>query len=332
MAEKNKILEIVTGSHLYGTATETSDKDYVGVFLPDIPYILGFKRVEEVDFSIKDKDVNGKNTERALDRKFYEFRKFIALAKDNNPNVLETLFVNEENIVFINDVGRELLSMRHSFLHKGLKQRFVGYAIAQRHKMVIKKDNYFDLLNSLSYLRMFHFGKTLLEIMFKENTPYFIKRQNDVNGNISFIQIGDLNFNPSIIVKNATTKIQERIDKVGNREELLTKYGYDVKYSMNLIRLMLSGIELLKTGDLIFPLKDWGVLRDIRNGKWEMMKVLDYSYELEKEIEDITENSVIPNKPNEDLIESFTIRILHKMIANQNHGFFKKFITSIFRL
>lgn len=316
MAEKNKILEIITGSWLYGTADPlTSDKDYIGIFLPDESYILGFKRVEEVDFSIIDKDENGKNTERALDRKLYEFRKFITLAKDNNPNVVEILFCNGENIVFINDVGRELLDMRHAFLHKGLKQRFIGYAIAQRHKMVIKKDNYFDLLNSLSYLHMFHHGKTLLEIILSEHTPYFIKKRLDVNGNISFIQIGDLNFNPSIIVKNATSKIQERIDKVGNREELLTKYGYDVKYSMNLIRLMLSGIELLKTGDLKFPLKDRELLRDIRNGKWDMMRVLDYSYELEKEIEAVAENSKLPNRSNEDLIEEFTIKTLRRMVT-----------------
>jgi predicted nucleotidyltransferase len=35
MAEDNKILEIVTGSHLYGTNTKKSDKDYVGIFMPD---------------------------------------------------------------------------------------------------------------------------------------------------------------------------------------------------------------------------------------------------------------------------------------------------------
>lgn len=314
MAEQNRILEIVTGSYLYGTNTETSDKDFVGIFLPTEEYILGFKRIEEVDFSIIDKDENGKNTANALDRKLYEFRKYISLAKDNNPNVLELIFCNKENIVFINDVGKELIKMRHQFLHKGLKQKFIGYAIAQRHKMVIKKDNFFDLLNSLSYLRTFNYGKTLMEIILQENVPYFIKKKLDICNNISFIQIGDLNFNPSITVKNITNKIQERIDKVGNREELLTKYGWDCKYGMNLIRLMLSGIELLKTGDLIFPLKERELLKDIRNGKWEMSKALDYSYELEKEIESLAESSRIPSKPNNALIEAFTIKTLKRMI------------------
>jgi uncharacterized protein len=29
------MLKIIVGSHLYGLATETSDKDYKGIFMPD---------------------------------------------------------------------------------------------------------------------------------------------------------------------------------------------------------------------------------------------------------------------------------------------------------
>jgi predicted nucleotidyltransferase len=314
IAEQNKILEIVTGSYLYGTNTETSDKDYIGIFLPSEEYILGFKTVEEVDFSVKDKTEEGKNTEKAVDKKLYEFRKFIKLALECNPNIIEILFVNEQNIVFINEVGKELLSLKYLFPYKGLKQKFLGYSYAQRHKMVIKKDNYFDLQNGLSYLNTQNYGKTLLEIVFQGNCPYFIKKQLDKNENISFIQVGDLNFMPSTIVKVAKHKLEERIAKVGNREELLTKYGWDTKFGSHLIRLMLEGIELLKTGNLVFPLKEAEMLKDIRAGKWEMVKVLDYSYELEKEVESLVESSKLPSKPNIKEIEEFTIKILRKII------------------
>jgi len=316
LAENNKILEIVTGSYLYGTNSETSDKDYVGVFLPSVPYILGFKTIEEVDFSIIDKDERGKNTSKALDRKLYEFRKFMKLAMENNPNITETLFVNPDNIVFCNDVGKELLKRRHLFPYKGLKQKFCGYAFAQRHKMAVKKDNFFDLLNALSYLKLQNYGRTLLEIVVMDNPPYFIKKQKDKNDNISFIQIGDLNFNPAMLVKTALKKVQERINKVGNREELLTKYGWDVKYGMHLARLLLEGIELLKTGELQFPLKDAQVLKDIRNGKWEMTKVLDWSYELESEVERLEKISTLPNKPNTEELEKFTIEVLRSHLLS----------------
>lgn len=34
LAEKNKIFEVISGSHLYGTNIQESDKDYIGVFMP----------------------------------------------------------------------------------------------------------------------------------------------------------------------------------------------------------------------------------------------------------------------------------------------------------
>jgi hypothetical protein len=120
---------------------------------------------------------------------------------------------------------------------------------------------------------------------------------------------------PSTTVKVAKKKLEERINKVGNREELLTKYGWDTKFGGHLIRLMLEGIELLKTGNLVFPLKEAEMLKDIRAGKWEMVKVLDYSYELEKEVESLTESSKLPSKPNIKEIEEFTIKTLRKVIA-----------------
>lgn len=56
LAEENKILLIRCGSHLYGTNTPESDEDFVGVFIPDTPYLLGLNTIEEVDNSIKGRD------------------------------------------------------------------------------------------------------------------------------------------------------------------------------------------------------------------------------------------------------------------------------------
>lgn len=314
IAKQNRILEIVTGSHLYGTQTETSDIDQVGIFLPDITHILGFKTVEEVDFSIIDKQENGKNTQYAQDKKLYEFRKFLKLALENNPNILEQLFCNEENIIFINGVGRELLSIKHLFPWKGCKQRFLGYAFSQKHKMVVKKDNYFDFLSALDYLNTIDDGKTLLELVLDSKCPHFIQRRNDYRGNISFVQIGDLNLMPASDVAKAKQIISERLSKVGNREELLTKYGFDSKFASHLIRLLFEGIELLKTGEIKFPLQEAQLLRDIRNGKWEIPKIFDLSNELEKETEALYLTTKLPSKPNIKEIEKFCIKTLKEII------------------
>ena len=151
MAEKNKILVIKTGSHLYGTNTPESDEDYVGVFIPDKEYVMGMKRVDEVDFSVVSKKDDGKNDKDAVDYKLYSLQKFMRLASENNPNILEMLFVNQENIISINDFGQRFLDNSSLFVHKGLKHKFTGYATSQKHKMVMRSGNY----NELKYVYKF---------------------------------------------------------------------------------------------------------------------------------------------------------------------------------
>lgn len=319
IVEKNKILEIISGSCLYGINNEKSDKDYLGIFLPTIEYILGFKNCEEINLSIQNKDIEGKNTEKAIDRKFYEFRKYIHLALSNNPTILEILFVNEKNILYLNDIGRELLKIKHLFPHKGLKQKFLGYAFSQKHKMVIKKDNYFDLINSISYLNKIDKNKFLIEVVNLSNCPHFITVRKSKN-NVKFISVGDLNFAPSLPVKKVLKSLSERIEKVGNRKGLLNKYGFDTKFASHLIRLMLEGIELLTTGQLKFPLKDRQLLIDIRNGKLDIEQVLKLSEDLENNIEDLTIHSELPSKPRTKEIEKFTIGVLYEHLRRSKEN------------
>lgn len=316
MAENNKILEIISGSFLYGTATETSDRDYMGVFIPDIEYIIGFKKCEEVDFSVISKNETGKNTKEALDRKLYSLQKFIKLALDNNPNVLEIIFVNKENTVFVNDLGKELLSMAPMFPYRGCKEKFLGYAFSQKHKMMIKKDHYFDLISGFDYLSRFNDDKYIVEVTMEKRPP-FIQINNDEKHNCKFVVIGDLNITPSKTIKVAKKMIQERLDKVGNREELLLKYGFDTKFASHLIRLMVEGVKLLKDGYLEFPLKEAPMILDIKLGGWAISKILEYSNELEKEIESLAANSKLPSSPNTEVLERFTINKLKDYIIGK---------------
>ncbi len=312
--EQNKILEIVSGSQLYGTNNEKSDKDYIGIFMPTIEYVLGFKKCEEVDLSIKDKNENGKNTTEAIDRKFYEFRKFIQLALSNNPNILEILFVNDKNIVYKNELGQKLLDIKHLFPHKGLKQKFLGYAFSQKHKMVIKKDCYFDLINGVDYLSKIDKNKFLIEVVTNSNCPHFIKLKKSKYNNVKFVSIGDVNFSPSMPLKRVVRNLEERISKVGNRRGLLNRYGFDTKFASHLIRLMLEGVELLETGKLEFPLKERQLIKNIREGKWTIEQVLKFSEELEQKIETLSVSSLLPSKPRIKEIEQYTIGVLYDYI------------------
>ena len=311
VALKNKILEFRIGSFLYGTNTPTSDEDYSGVFMPDENMVFGFDRTEQVDLSLVSKSENGKNTADAIDKVLYEFRKFVKLSLENNPNILEMLFVNSSNLLFADEYGKELLSNAHLFPHKKLKERFRKYAGSQKHKMIIRTDSFHALSNAQEFLNDFikteYDRKMLLAELLPKRLPFFTEKGNH-------IQLGDLNLQKSFQLRKVKKIVDARLEKATNRAGLMTKYGYDTKFGSHLVRLMLEGVELLKTGRITFPLKDRELLVDIKTGKYKIFEVLRISEELEKEIESLAENSSLPSKPRYHEVQELTKGMLKKFL------------------
>ena len=116
------ILLTRAGSHAYGTSTPTSDLDVRGVFIPPPEYVLGMSRVEQYQEA---------GSDTRPDLVVYELRKYISLAADANPNILEVVFADDSDILKITEVGRQLRANRHLFLSKKARHTFSGYAMSQ---------------------------------------------------------------------------------------------------------------------------------------------------------------------------------------------------------
>ncbi len=317
--EKQKILEIKTGSHLYGTNTPESDVDFCGVFIPPINYYFGLDKVGEVDLSIIDKLDNGKNTKDAVDRKFYELRKFVTLAMENNPNLLEILSVNKPNIVYANDIGIKLLDNKHLFPHKGLERRFIGYSLSQKKKLYVKSGNMNDLKEGLTKLEFFHYNV----INGRPNLKYIFQIENDLinsgffkdNENQHF-KIGDIFIQKNITIKNAIGQVKNRISKFGNRKDLVEEFGFDLKFGSHCVRLLLEGKELLETGEIKFPLSYADLILEIKSGKYSLSELEEMIEYYENEIRLSFEKTQLPSKPQYDKINKMLIDILQQHFYN----------------
>jgi uncharacterized protein len=298
MAVDNCIFKCTVGSQLYGTATENSDYDSVGIFIPDLEYVLGFKRIETVDLNIKDKDKSGKNTKFASDCTYYTLKKFCRLALDNNPNILEILFIPKNNVEKMSDISLELQSLYPFFVSKNVKHRFLGYAFSQKHKMTIKMENY-ERLEEVSKFLSQSPEKFMLEL---PKHPLILREKSN-----NFFRIGDLNIPVTTHVSKALSIIDSRLKKFSNRRELIEKYNFDVKYASHIIRLLLEGKELLETGKLVFPLTYAGLILDIKKGKHKFGEVLEMSDVLENEVEGLYNKTSLRNSPDSKRIEKFLI-------------------------
>lgn len=300
------MLKMFSGSHLYGLNTENSDTDYVGIFLPTKKQMFSLSYDSEVDMSVEDRLDNGKNSPNAIDVKFYDIKRFISLAMEGNPNVIEKLFVNEESILHINKYGRMLLDNKDLFLSKKIISKHLGYSRSQRRKLIIKTANMENLINARDFLQEKHnngFEKNLL--------PEF---NSDDNFNKIFIEdekkkimykVGAYSINRNITIKSALRWINELISNTSHRLENLSISGYEHKFASHSLRLLYQTIEIIETGKITFPLKERDYILKVKKGLVPYEELISKMEELELKLSAIENNTLLPDVPDINKINLF---------------------------
>jgi hypothetical protein len=230
----------------------------------------------------------------------------------NNPNVIEILFVNDKAIKYQNYYGVELLKMKHLFPSQQCIPRFIGYAHAQKHKMVIKRDHFNELRDGYQYLSLMEPKLTMGQVYDRmiatsPNSKVLTKKETGIH-----IHCGDICFEPGIYAKKALKMLKERLDKATNRSELVLKHGYDTKFASHLIRLLYEGLMLLEHGEIIFPLPMADLILDIKAGKKEIGQVIELADKLESKFEAAREKTKLPKNSNYKEIEKFTISCMSR--------------------
>lgn len=151
IAEQGLILRTQVGSGVHGTAIGgQDDRDEMGICLEPPEFVTGIARVPAGDgpgtvvfeqferHTVWDQPGGLANRSGAgdLDVVIYSARKWVRLALDGNPTVLLVLFVPDEEVVFRNAAGAELVDHAHRFVSRLAADRFLGYLRAQRQAMV----------------------------------------------------------------------------------------------------------------------------------------------------------------------------------------------------
>lgn len=132
----NIIFSTVFGSHLYGTDTPSSDRDYKGVYLPKVEdLILG--SAQNIVSLKRPKMPGEKNTSGDIDREYMSLQKFIKLACEGQMVAIDMLHASSYMWERSSDVWDELRARRHEFYSRNMSA-FVGYARRQAAKYGVK--------------------------------------------------------------------------------------------------------------------------------------------------------------------------------------------------
>lgn len=129
----------ITGSNCYGTNVSHSDIDMKGFCIPP-------KEVREHLFNKFEQVINNEELDRRyswrknplnpkLESTVYSLNKFFQLASAVNPNIIEMLYTDEEDILESDVVGSEIRNSRDLFLSSRARWSFQGYAYSQFYKI-----------------------------------------------------------------------------------------------------------------------------------------------------------------------------------------------------
>lgn len=296
------ILLVRHGSHAYGTNIATSDEDFKGVCIEPKQYFFGFAHQFEQQEEMVHKG-------HPHDKVIYSLRKFMSLAVNCNPNIIEVLNVSDSDVLKtqLSGYGYDSLlrSIAPDLLSKKAYKSFSGYAMQQLHRIKTHK-------------------KWLLNPILREpNRTEFGLPSNDKLSDSEFgalHNLGEDHLSTSMIdlyrrekaYRNAVQEFEnfKAWQKSRNpaRAELEAKFGYDTKHAMHLIRLLKMALEILRDHKVVVKRPDAEELLAIRYGYYSYDELIELSEKLMLEAKDAVQKSTLPDSPDLIKLDSFIVQ------------------------
>ena len=300
------ILCLVTyGSHLYGTATEDSDEDFRGIFMPSKWDIVMNKRIRR------------RKVEEDEDTEYFPLHKFIDLALEGQTITLDMLFAPEESTVITTGRWEKIKANREYFLFKEMNA-FVGYARAQAKKYSAKGDRMAEAEALLNLLDNSDPDARMKDIWDKLPLGLYLEYiSDDVQGIPQYRAL-----NRTIKSTYKASYVREMmggiIDEYGKRaRRAYDEQGADWKALSHAVRIPLELLEIYKEKRITFPLKKRDLVLKIKRGKMPLRKVIDLIDKLVEKTELEKDRSGLPDIPDTKFWEEFLyIEVMNYLMSS----------------
>ncbi len=304
----NKICKVVYGSHLYGTNSSNSDRDFKGVYLPT-KEDLYLQQVEN-SITFDTRDEKEKNTSEDIDEEYYSLQYFIKLACKGTTVALDLLHASGDKLHVTHPIWDKLIENKEKFYTKNLVS-FIGFARTQAIKYSIKGDKLNEAKDILSFfagLNPLH----RLAAVWKDipEGKYVVKHPatEEQNG-LRMLEICGRKLPETASADYAFGVIKTVCDKYGDRAKLAaTNEGMDWSALSHATRAAFQIKSILKDGTITFPLAIANDLRDIKLGKKSYVEeVVPQLEELVEEVEGLLKVSELPEEVDREYWDNFIL-------------------------
>lgn len=316
------VVKMLFGSHLYGTATENSDRDYKGVFLPSGEDILLQKANSHISESTG-KD-NAKNTNQDVDLEMFSLQKFLDLAYKGETVAIDMLHAPKSMLIRGSDLWDELQANRSKFYCKNMRA-YLGYVRKQAAKYGVKGSRLSVVEEAIKIgkhglnngtgskpfilLDIFH----LLPI--GEHSS-FVEHDHPSTGKQYFYEIVGRKFQSTLKIPMFINALEKIYDNYGHRaQQAKDNEGIDWKAISHALRAGYQLRGIYRDGGFEYPLNESDFLLKVKKGELDYMSVVQPALEeLVDEVQGLADNSSLPEKPDKEWVDSIIIRV-HKDIV-----------------
>jgi len=303
---KNNIhYEVIMGSAAYGVSTDMSDIDIYGFCMPPknilFPYnsgnIFGFGKKPKTFNQYQKHHIKDTIHNKEYDITIYNIVKYFQLCMENNPNMIDSLFVPTRCILHSTTIGNHVQENRELFLSKKSWHTFKGYAFKQLHKM---KNKYA-----------------------KEFVDHCVKYDISIDAPFDVVLEPLKNDEPSLLHMATVISKIETNGKRSKRLSLIRDHGYDTKFGYHVVRLIDECQQILEDGNLDLT-RSREHLKAIRKGEWSIDNIISYFDTKLITLENLYKNSDLQYSCDEDKIKNLLLECIEMHYGSVEKMGFKK--------
>ena len=304
------ILLVRHGSHAYGLNTATSDEDFKGVCIKPKEAYFGFtQRFEQMEHMGSKSD--------GIDKVVYSIEKFVSLAADCNPNIIEVLHVADEDVVKIDSFGEELRAIRDDLLSKKAEHTFSGYAHAQLHRIKTHRKWLLDPPKAAPTREQFGLTETMKVSKGELGAFDSLNEQGmeiELPKNVVTLFTREKSYQAAKTLYDQFKNWEKTRNP--KRAELEAKFGFDTKHGMHLMRLTMMGHRIAK--DHIVQVKWTGAEREylmsIRNGAVAYDPLVEAAEKLEAQTAELFRASTLRKEPDRVTVDRHLVDMTERYL------------------
>jgi hypothetical protein len=304
------------GSHLYGTATASSDIDYKGVAMPNPADVL-LGRIPKVTESIApDKEDGAKNRAGDIELQVFSLHHFVALALKGETVAVDMLHAPRSACSVWTYPWSTLVENRHRFYTRNMKS-LVGYARAQAAKYGLRGSRLSAAKEVLALLRAAKPGDRMIDHVSSLPEGEFVKRSSGAPDlQIPLFSVCGMQFPVTATAGYVADRLEGFIERYGERAKMAEENkGVDWKAISHAFRAAYQLRDILLHGGFEYPLRDAQYLIEIKLGLHSYTSAIGELEATLDDVERLTAESSLPMEPDRQWAEIFTMSLTADHLA-----------------